>query len=444
MQYSTEQLLWLANHGFHSAILRELLPIPASSLSEDSSLALGLALRARGQFAAAKDRLLPLTTASGPQADNAFFAVLEIDLLTGRTDEMIARLNQSPERLGTDRGRLFQARMLAKTESAAGIQSLRDLASDSQISNHIRRLAAFDAANLLDKAGDFKAAFELAQKFHREMAGGANPQGLLEHLDQQIDALNQGFRPHWLHSQTPPTAFIVGVPRSGTTLLEQMLDNHTQIEGIGEFDGLSEIVHTMTSQGVSPYRFAELSESSQANLRSIYVQGARLFSTNSGEWTLDKNLLTWSSLPFLAELLPTAKFIHIQRDPRDVAVSIFLSWFDYNQHPWTSNFRDLYAVLYRAHALITRCLRQCRLEHHVVRYEDLVTKPKDEVEGCLRLLGLPFEEKTLSPESNSRTANTLSVNQVSQSLNQHSVGRWKNYEWMFDEDWHQLAFAAGY
>jgi hypothetical protein len=223
-----------------------------------------------------------------------------------------------------------------------------------------------------------------------------------------------------------------------------MLDNHSQISGIGEFDGLNEVIHTMTSQGISPYQFSRLPQEDQDQLRKVYYTGARMFLDRANAWTLDKTLLSWSSIPFLAEFLSQAKFIHIQRDPRDIAISVLLSWFDYGQHPWTSSLRDIYEIVYRAQALLPRCLRHCGLEHITIRYEDLITAPEPDIKNCLRLLGLEFEANTVTPELNPRAVNTLSYNQVKRGLYSSSVGRWRDYEWLFDQEWHRLAAAAGY
>jgi len=444
MPYTSAQLIWLVNNGFPTAALRDLLERPAEELDDQAELALGLALRSRGQFSAASAVLEPLSRGGAQRNEAAFFALLEIDLLHGRIDEMQERLEGLPQDAESDRWRLFSARVLGKSDEAEALTKLKMIASSNEVNPYLRRLAAFDAVNLLDKSGQYKAAMEMANQFHRTMAGGSSPRQLIEHLDLQIDAINQGIRPTHCSTDIPPTAFVVGLPRSGTTLVEQMLDNHSQIEGIGEFDGLNEVIHTMTSQGISPYQFSRLPKEDQDQLRNIYCTGARLFLDDADTWTLDKTLLSWSSIPFLAELLSQAKFIHIQRDPRDVAISVLLSWFDYGQHPWTTSLRDIYEIVYRAQALLPRCLRHCGLEHITIRYEDLITAPEAEIKSCLRLLGLEFEANTAMPELNPRAVNTLSYNQVKRGLYSSSVGRWRNYEWLFDQEWHRLAAAAGY
>ena len=444
MPYTSAQLIWLVNHGFPTAALRDLLERPAEELDGQAQLALGLALKSRGQFSAAREVFEPLSRGDARQSEAAIFALLEIDLLYSRIDEMQERLRGLPQDAESDRARLFSARVLAKKDEAEALPKLQMLASSNDVNPYLRRLAAFDAVNLLDESGQYKAALDLANQFHRTMAGGSSPRQLVEHLDLQIEAINQGVRPLLYSTEIPPTAFVVGLPRSGTTLLEQMLDNHSKIGGIGEFDGLNEVIHTMTSQEISPYQFSRLPQESQDQLRNVYCAGARMFLNNSVEWTLDKTLLSWNSIPFLAEFLSKARFIFIQRDPRDVAISVLLSWFDYGQHPWTTSLRDIYEIVYRAQALLPRCLRHCGLEHVTIRYEDLIAAPETELKSCLRLLGLEFEGATATPELNQRVANTLSYNQVKRSLYSSSVGRWKNYEWLFDQEWHRLAEAAGY
>jgi hypothetical protein len=84
------------------------------------------------------------------------------------------------------------------------------------------------------------------------------------------------------------------------------------------------------------------------------------------------------------------------------------------------------------------------MEHLAIRYEELVTDPSRQLKKCLQLLNLSGDPDSLLAENNPRIANTLSYKQVSQGLYQSSIGRWRNYEWMFDDDWHRLANASGY
>ncbi len=436
--------MWLVRHGFYTAVLRDGQVAVASPATDEAGLARALALRYRGQFDAATEILEPLALKRGPLADEAFFALLEIEQLSGRAAAIEERLRASSSRRESDRGRLFTARCLLTSDPTVALQQLRQLADAEQASPTVRRLAAFDAVGVLDASGDYREAMDLATRFHQSTASAADVRPMLHHLDLQVEALYQGILPKATPTNLPPTAFVVGLPRSGTTLVEQMLDNHPQVVGIGEYDGLPEIIHTMTSQGLSPYQFSQLSTDSQSQLRQLYVDGARLFNRERHAWTLDISLMSWFSLPFLAELFPAGRYVSIKRDPRDVAVSIMLSWFDANRHPWTTRFQDIYDVLFRTHTLLPRCLSRWRLEHVHLRYEDLVANPRDQLGKALALLGLPFVEAALSPELNTRAVTTLSFADVSRPLYTSSIGRWRNYDWMFEKQWHLLAESAGY
>ncbi|MBL7194263.1 MAG: sulfotransferase [Pirellulales bacterium] len=444
MPLSAAQQMWLVSHGFFTAVLRDRHEHGDAAGLDEAVLPLALALKNRGQFAAAHEILEPMAAGAGPLADDAFFALLEIELLTGAAADIEQRLVRAPRRHESDRGRLFAARARQASDPTSALTEFRKIADAEGVSPALRRLAAFDAVGLLDAAGAYRDAMDLAVRFHVGGGGSSDLQPMLQHLDQQVSTVNQGLRPRRLPVDLPPTAFVVGLPRSGTTLLEQMLDNHPRIVAIGEFDGIHEIIHTMTSQRVSPYQFAQLPSDSQSQLRNLYIDGARLFMGKDDSWTVDKSLMTWFSLPFLAELLPAARYLHIQRDPRDVAASVLLSWLDVTRHPWTSRLRDIYEVFFRAHTLLPRRLDDFGLDHVALKYEELVSDPKVHLETSLRLLGLPFEDATLFPERNTRAVNTLSFDQVHQPLYTRSVGRWKNYEWMFDRDWHLLAESAGY
>lgn len=402
-----------------------------------------MACMRRGEFSQAQQWLEPLLDLPVPMAEEAFFALLEVYHLCIDPVSAHSLLQRFPHRRQSLRGRFFSARLQVAEEPEAALCALLTLAEGRGLSPHLLSLILFDAIGVLDRLGRYREAIALLARLPRppRLEGSRT---LCSHLDLQLEAMKRGILPSSPEASIPPSALLIGLPRSGATLLEQMLAAHPEIHGLGEFDGLSQVLERLQRVGISPYQFLRLPLASQERLRALYLDPARSSLSASGQWTLDKTLLNWHSLPFLAEFLPGARYLHLQRDPRDVAISILLSWFDVVGFPWSTSLPDLYAVLERASRLLPLCLEHCRLQHVSLRYEDLAVAPQAGIDACLRLLDLDPDPATLRPECGDHQVNILGHQQGLRPLYRESIGRWQNYGWLFDHRWHQLAGRMGY
>jgi hypothetical protein len=233
----------------------------------------------------------------------------------------------------------------------------------------------------------------------------------------------------------------VGMPRSGTTLLEQMLDRHPQVAGIGESEGIISLGDSLVHAGVWPRGLGTVAPADAATLQENYVSVARTSEVQGKRWLVDKSLHTWRWLPAVAAILPGARCMHIARDPRDTAVSIYLSNFNVRNFAWAGSFEGIRTVMETERATSLEMLAGLGIAHEAIVYEDLVDDPAREAQRCLSRLGLPMDERVLAPEQNTRAAVTLSAMQVRKPINRSSIGRWRNYEFAFDGAWDALAEA---
>jgi hypothetical protein len=251
-------------------------------------------------------------------------------------------------------------------------------------------------------------------------------------------------QPAWYRPRAKPVegvAFIAAMPRSGTTLLEQMLDRHPAIGGIGEFDGLDHVCRTLFDGGLWPTRPSAVPDSLFNELQQRYLGGAHQIRKEGATWTFDKTLRGWRALPEIAAVFPGAVCINVERDPRDMATSIFLSYFNPTSYEWTRDFHAICTIAEWQRRVVPRAFEVLGLKHTRFVYEDLVEDPAMNAELCLKLMGLPMDERVLSPEENKKGAWTLSHAQVRQPINRKSIGRWKNYEWAFDSRWDDVVAA---
>jgi hypothetical protein len=341
-------------------------------------------------------------------------------------------------------GRLFAARLVAQTDPEAAVAALLPLA-EGRYSNQLRRMAGFDAVKLLDRLGRYQEAWPLAQRLQAATAPPFDLRRFLARFELQLEGLRAGRFPV-VPAASPGSepqqglVFILGMPRSGTTLLEQMLDAHPAVRGIGEFQGVNGIARALVSQGVWPDQLERLSAPRLAALQQGYLQAAQRLAGAPTPWIIDKSLLAWQWLPAIAKVLPASLHLHLRRDPRDLAISLSMAAIRPSESEgWVSSLEGIREVIRLHRQLVPLALERLGLNHRIVDYEALVREPEATIQTCLDALKLPMDPAVLQPEANPRTPITLSHAQVRQPISTGSIGRWRNYEWLFDGSWDSSA-----
>jgi len=105
---------------------------------------------------------------------------------------------------------------------------------------------------------------------------------------------------------------------------------------------------------------------------------------------------------------------------------------------WTASVEGIRRVVAAERSLLPQALETLGIPHETVIYENLVDRPAQTVERCLKRMGLSMDPAVLQPERNTRTVHTLSHDQVRKPIHAGSIGRWNNYPWMFDDAWKPL------
>src|SRR5262245_44789701 len=234
----------------------------------------------------------------------------------------------------------------------------------------------------------------------------------------------------------PQPVFILGAPRSGTTLIEQVLSAHSAVRAGGEHSWLSELRDV--AQRLCRYGgdFPGCLDSTAAAderhiatvLRDHYFaraesagltrQGARFFT--------DKTPFNEINLPLLLMVFPEAKLIVVRRDPRDVAVSMLSNNLS---HGFNCAYRieDIVQHLAATEALLEGYERELGQAAYVLQYERFVADQEAETRRLLAHVGLPFEDACLRPHESRRYAPTPSYARVAERVNDRSVGRWRQF-----------------
>jgi hypothetical protein len=388
-----------------------------------------------GRSAASIDRLRALRAKRPPNEAEVVFALAEVLHRAARRDELEALIAEGGAWVSDERAAFFIARTILKTDRARALAELDRIARAAR-SPLLKRIAGFEAVRVLDADGRYREAFELAQFIHAETTPRHDLGGLETDAAEQARFLERArgaFVPK--AASVDRTALVVGMPRSGTTLLEQMLDRHPAISGIGEYEGVFTIHEALVGIGLWPSGLRSLERADAERLAAEYLDGARSRRRAGAEWTFDKTLHVWRALPAIAVVLPGAALVRITRDPRDMAISMFLSNFHPQSYGFTASLDGIRRVIALERRLVPQAVEALGLRAVSVVYEELVDAPEREIRRVLDLLGLPFDPCVLAPESNPRTVLTLSHEQVRRPINRTSIGRWRNYAFAFGPEW---------
>ena len=406
-----------------------------------ANLLKGMVEQRLGRIERAIDRLRRVASSRAPQSLEAAITLAEVYWFSHRRDEFDGLLEAGGAWTADPRAALMKARALARREPTRAIESLASIAASAG-SPVLRRTAGFEAVGLLDKAGRYREAFDLATRVHADTTPRFDLEGFLQWPREQAAKVAAGTR--WIPPRAEAlhgVALVVGLPRSGTTLLEQMLDRHPAISGIGEYEGIETLGGELVSLGAWPRGVGILDKAIATRLQQGYLAGARARARPGAAWTFDKTLCAWRWLPAIAAVMPGTVCLHVSRDPRDAAISTFLSYFHPVNDGWTANLASLRAVAEAERALLPRALDVLALPHEHIVYEQLVADPEGHAERSLARMGLAMDALVLAPESNARAVFTLSHEQVRRPINNASIGRWRNYAFAFDGSWDALAAA---
>lgn len=237
---------------------------------------------------------------------------------------------------------------------------------------------------------------------------------------------------------SPSPVFLLGFPRSGTTLLEQILDSHPALQTLEEKATVSAMVRAFEdmTQG-RENALAELTEQQVAQLRRIYFdEVARHVQLQSGNLLVDKMPLNTVNVHLIWRVFPQAKFILAIRHPCDVCFSCFMQNFRINE-AMASFFTLGSAAQVYGGVMQTwlEAVAKLPLDYHRIRYEDLVANFESETRALLEFLGVGWDDRVLGHTEHAikrGTINTPSYHQVTQPIYQHAKYRWKRYARQFE------------
>jgi len=286
----------------------------------------------------------------------------------------------------------------------------------------------FGLGKAFEDMGEFDKAFEYwkeANRLYREQ----NPYDMSSDT-KLIRTLKKLYNPKYAvdvtrsSNQVTPV-FIVGMFRSGSTLVEQILASHSDVFGAGESSKLYDILDVEKGRDFSGLKL--LSQDDWLRLGQKYL--AELSKDADGHaFIVDKMLSNFQNIGFIRMMLPGAKIIHCRRDPMDTGLSAFKNLFAPGVLDCSYALEDIGAFYRQYDKFIRHWHRVLPGWIYNIDYEKLVEGPEAETRKLLEFIGLPFEEACLTPNKTIRPVKTASLNQVRQPIYRSSAASWKRYE----------------
>lgn len=294
----------------------------------------------------------------------------------------------------------------------------------------IRSEGAVDGYYALGKAwddlGKYDRAFPYYQKAN-QWQGSISKFNRRKH-QEKIDWIIRCFAP-----DSPPNAaayrnesvmpiLVVGMPRSGTTLVEQILSSHSDVSGAGELDFWRNALKAQDGDFPELWNEETLRQMGEGYLRELERH------TDGASHVVDKMPGNYMFLGLIHRIFPKAKIIHCRRDPVDTCLSIYFQQFS-EGHEYRHHLGDL-AFAYRQYRRLMDHWKMALPASAMteVSYEDLVASPEMESRRLIEFCGLSWDERCLEFYKNARTVRTASQWQVRQPIYQTSKERWRNYE----------------
>lgn len=230
--------------------------------------------------------------------------------------------------------------------------------------------------------------------------------------------------------------FIISLPRSGSTLLEQMLGSHPEIEPVGELGYIPAILRTMMEMATRhgkvtvPQAIAGMPDQLARALGEDYLRRAALHRKTERPFFIDKLPHNWSNVLFIRRILPQARFIDIRRPAMDCCFSNFTQSFT-SAHASSFALKDVGQCYVDNVRLMNHFARVAPGLIHHTDYMQLVEDPRHEVGAILDYLGLAWDDAILAFHRLDRTVRTPSSEQVRRPLNRDGIDVWKPYaEWL--------------
>jgi tetratricopeptide (TPR) repeat protein len=319
------------------------------------------------------------------------------------------------------------------------LQVVEELLHDPRLEPDPRARLLFAVAHVEDARGNYSRAANRLREANELTLQSRRAEGVIyrpEEHDRFVDRLIAAFDTDFFHRTaalrlaTRRPVFVTGLPRSGTTLVEQIIASHPRAYGAGErlfarrmFEKLPSVVRA----GLTPTEcLASLDGYSLKRLAGEHLGKLNALDLGRFDRIVDKMPENYSYIGLITAMFPAATFIHCRRDPRDVAVSCWMS--DFRSVRWANDLRHIGSRFKQYYRLMDHWRKVFPAAVFEVDYEDTVSDLEGTARRLLDACGLKWDPVCLEFHKTQRAVQTASLTQVRQPIYRTSVARWRHYK----------------
>jgi tetratricopeptide (TPR) repeat protein len=313
------------------------------------------------------------------------------------------------------------------------ISMLRNKLEGGAIANNaVRLMLHFSLGDLYDMCESYDEAFVQYQSANQLKQVNFDRQNFGEYIDSMETTFTRDFLERVPHAikRTELPVFVVGMPRSGTTLVETILASHPDIHGAGELGYITEISlslgRLLGNELAFPDSTHDMTVDAANGIAAEYLNALRDLAGDARR-AVDKFPSNFLYLGLIQILFPGARVIHCRRDPLDTCLSIYFKNF-VGAHPYAYDLEDLGFFYNKYRHLMEHWRRVLSIPVLEVDYENLVNNQEAITRQLVSFCGLEWHNDCLRFHEHERFAATASYDQVRQPMYKTSVKRWKNYE----------------
>jgi len=359
----------------------------------------------------------------------------EIYVSVGKTKEALSIFKKCID-LDNTSGDAYYCYVKAKTITSDDNDIVRSMeqSENTQITHQQRARICFALAKAYDDLGNYDKAFDAAIK------GNAL---LNTNLDMNTNiskskAIRSVFNKSFIASnqvtidKTIAPIFVVGMPRSGSTLIDQILSTHHDVTSLGESSLITELISVIKSRkntkSVSnfPECTLDLDNGDILSCREyvrVFLENRNIHS----KYFVDKNLFNFETLGLITILFPNAKILNINRNPLDTGLSNFMTCFTYNNMAWSNQLESIGAFYNYYHGLMNFWNDVIPDNILNVNYEDITNNTEITLHSVFDFINIEWDSGVLDFYQNARNVHTASVWQVRKPIYKKSVERWVLY-----------------
>ncbi len=297
----------------------------------------------------------------------------------------------------------------------------------------VTKTLAFALGKIYDDCGEYEKSFETYEIGNdlQFAESRTNLEAYLAHIDRIPEVLNNRASEVSQYDNPAFPIFVLGMPRSGTTLVEQILSRHPMVTGCGELPcierAITRLEKNSTPARVYPDDFLHIGEPEFTNETSVYHEWVGRLHNIETSYFVDKMPFNFVHVWLIKAMFPESPIINCQRHPLDVIISNYFQLYG-SDVGFVYNLEVLANYYIRYSEVMKKWNQVFHGEIYNVSYEELVTDHENQAKQLVEGVGLPWDDKCLDSKKAATAVRTASIWQVRQGIYTRSKERWRNYE----------------